>query len=54
MELHDANDDQPLPHAPLATLGPASSPLAGPLPTGTCATLACLLEVTAAKPGNVY
>jgi triphosphoribosyl-dephospho-CoA synthase len=26
----------------------------GQLPVGTCATLACLLEVTAAKPGNVY
>ncbi len=24
------------------------------LPTGACATLACLLEVCAAKPGNVY
>ncbi len=26
----------------------------GPLTIGSCATLACLLEVTAAKPGNVY
>jgi len=25
-----------------------------PLSVGACATLACLLEVTAAKPGNVY
>ena len=25
-----------------------------PLAVGSCATLACLLEVTAAKPGNVY
>ncbi len=54
MELHDSNDDQRFPHAPPATLGPVSSPLAAPLSTGTCATLACLLEVTAAKPGNVY
>lgn len=33
---------------------PATPPLSSSLSIGQCATLACLLEVTAAKPGNVH
>ena len=33
---------------------PAIMPAAPPLTTGACATLACIWEATAPKPGNVY
>src|SRR5689334_25243107 len=30
------------------------APNSGPIPLGTAATLACIYEATARKPGNVY
>lgn len=43
-------------HHESRTAGPITAPAAktGQLSVGQCATLACLLEVTAPKPGNVH